>query len=145
MWTNYGLKRVYEQKVTAIELVCAAPYLTSMVLMSMESRKKRQAQDPGVFDEKAHMARHRFGARGNVITFPLPVEELLEKLAGNLPEGEDAVPRSGQQLGQMFRVVLKTNKLGRGSEEEVKTLIHQAVVRRQAWLSNVGPSAFPSS
>ena len=145
MWTGYGPKRIYEQKVTAIELVCAAPYLTSMVLMSMESRKKRQAQDPGVFDEKAHMARHRFGARGNVITFPLPVEDLLEKLAGNLPDGDDAVPRSGQQLGQMFRVVLKTNKLGRGSEEELKTLIHQAVVRRQAWLSNAVPSPEPPS
>ena len=91
------------------------------------------------------MARHRFGARGNVITFPLPVEDLLEKLAGNLPEGDDAVPRSGQQLGQMFRVVLKTNKLGRGSDEELKTLIHQAVVRRQAWLSNAVPSPEPPS
>ena len=138
MWTGYSLQRIYEQKVTAIELVCASPYLTSMVLLSMESRKKRQAEDPGIFDEKAHMARHRFGARGNAITFPMPVEEMLQALQGKLPEEDAAVPRSGAQLGQAFRVILKTNKHGRATEEEIKSLVHQAVVRREARASRVG-------
>ena len=140
MWTGYGLQRIYEQKVTAIELVCASPYLTSMVLLSMESRKKRQAEDPGIFDEKAHMARHRFGARGNAITFPMPVEEMLQALQGKLPEEDAAVPRSGAQLGQAFRVILKTNKHGCATEEEIKSLVHQAVVRREAGASHVGVS-----
>ena len=104
--------------MAAIQLVCAAPYLTSMILMSMENRRKRAA---GVFDEKAHMARHRFGARGNLITFPLPVEELLQKLSEPSPEHDDlVVSRSGHQLGKMFRVVLNTSKHGRSSEATVR-------------------------
>ena len=144
MWTGYGLERIYKEQVTAIELVCAAPYLTSMILMSMENRRKRGAEDPSVFDEKAHMARHRFGARGNVITFPLPMEELLQKLREPNPEHDDlSVPRSGHQLAQMFRVILKTNKHGRSTEEELKTLIHQATVRREARASaRLGSSRF---
>ena len=135
MWTGYGLERIYRQQVTAMELACASPCLTSMILLSMEGRFRREAT---VFDEKAHMARHRYGARGNVITFPLPVEDLLQKLitahvTEHAEEEEDqSVPRSGEQLADVFRVILKTNKQGKTTEEEVKTLIHQATVRRQA-------------
>ena len=81
LWTGYGLERIYKEQVTAIELVRAAPYLTSMIPMSMENRRKWAAEDPSVFNETAHMARHRFGARGNLITFPLPVEELRRSSA----------------------------------------------------------------
>ena len=132
MWTGYGLERIYTQNVTAIELACASPCLTSMVLMSMEGKHK-QEPGTGVFDAEAHMARHRYGARGNVITFPLPVEELLQKLQQHMAtDAADEVPRSGRQLGDVFRVILKTNKSGKVTDDEVKTLIHQARVRRQA-------------
>ena len=136
MWTGYGLERIYEQNATVIELACASPCLTSLVLMSMESKYKQEPSS-AVFDEEAHMARHRYGARGNVITFPLPVEALLQQLTAHLasPDGDDGgpgVPRDGQQLGEIFRVILKTNKKGKTTDQEVKTLIHQARVRRQA-------------
>lgn len=133
MWTGYGLERIYRQNVTAIELLCASPCLTSMVLMSMESKYKQEAS-VAIFDEEAHMARHRYGARGNVITFPLPVEDLLQKLQQHLAatDGAAAVPRTGQQLSDVFRVILKTNKTGKTTDQEIKTLIHQARVRRQA-------------
>lgn len=132
MWTGYGLARIYEQNVTVIELACASPCLTSMVLLSMEGKHK-QEPSTGVFDAEAHMARHRYGARGNAITFPLPVEDLLQKLQDNMsPDTADEIPRSGKQLSDMFRVILKTNKTGKVTQEDVKTLIHQARVRRQA-------------
>ena len=131
MWTGYGLERIYTQNATAIELICASPCLTSMVLMSMDSKHKREAAG-SVFDEEAHMARHRYGARGNVITFPLPVEDLLQQLQEHVDvTSADALPRSGKQLADVFRVVLKTNKTGKTTQEEIKTLIHQARVRRQ--------------
>ena len=131
MWTGYGLERIYREQVTALELACASPCLTSMVLLSMEGKYRREAT---VFDEKAHMARHRYGARGNVITFPLPVEELLQKLAEHVGQGEEgeSVPRGGKQLADVFRVILKTNKQGKTTDAELKTLIHQGTVRRQA-------------
>ena len=133
MWTGYGLDMIYERKVTAIELLCASPCLTSVVLLTMES-KHRQEPRTAVFDKQAHMARHRFGARGNAITFPLPVEALLQQLTAHIerPDADDAVPRRGKQLCEVFCVILKTNKTGKTTEEEVKTLIHQARVRRQA-------------
>eukprot|EP00435_Cladocopium_sp_Y103_P028722 s3575_g7.t1 len=129
MWTGYGLQRIYEQNVTVIALACASPCLTSMVLLSMESKHRREPRT-AVFDEQAHMARHRYGARGNVITFPLPVEALLQQLTAHLerPDVDEGVPRSGKQLCEVFRVILQTNKAGKTSEEEVKTLIHQARV-----------------
>ena len=132
MWTGYGLERIYRQNVTAIELLCASPCLTSMVLMSMESKYKQEAS-VAIFDEQAHMARHRYGARGSVITFPLPVEDLLQKLQQHLAsaDGAAAVPRTGQELSNVFRVILKTNKTGKTTDQEIKTLIHQARVRRQ--------------
>ena len=143
MWTGYGLKMIYEQKVTVIELVCASPCLTSLVLMSMES-KHRQEPSNAVFDEEAHMARHRFGARGNVISFPLPMEALLQQLVEHVTEPDAAcsVPRNGKQLGEIFRVILKTNKTGKTTDQEIKTLIHQAKVRRQALGSTTIPLAF---
>ena len=133
MFTGYGLKRIYKDKVTAMELVCASPALTSMILMSMESRRRNQSKT-SAFDEQAHMARHRYGARGNVITFPLPTEEILRALDDFMESNgpADTLPRSGKQLADVVRVILRTNKDGHTSEHEIKTLIHQANVRRQA-------------
>ena len=144
MWTGYGLERIYREQVTAMELACASPCLTSMILLSMEGKYRREAT---VFDEEAHMARHRYGARGNAITFPLPVEELLQKLAEHTEqEGDEgeSVPRSGKQLADVFRVILKTNKHGKTTDEELKTLIHQGIVRRQAGSLKKKGSCMPS-
>lgn len=133
MWTGYGLETIYKEKATAIELICASPCLTSLALMSMDN-KHRQESRTGIFDEKAHMARHRYGARGNLLTFPLPVEDLLQQLAQDTStaDGPSAVPRTGKHLGEVFRVILITNKTGKTTDDELKTLIHQATVRRQA-------------
>ena len=144
MWTGYGLERIYKEQVTAMELACASPCLTSMILLSMEGKYRREAT---VFDEKAHMARHRYGARGNALTFPLPVEELLQKLAEHTEQEADegeSVPRSGKQLADVFRVILKTNKHGKTTDEELKTLIHQGIVRRQAGSLKKKGSCMPS-
>eukprot|EP00913_Durusdinium_trenchii_P028882 g27080.t1 len=102
MFTGYGLKRIYKDKVTAMELVCASPALTSMILMSMESRRRNQSKT-SAFDEQAHMARHRYGARGNVITFPLPTEEILRALDDFMESNgpADTLPRSGKQLADV--------------------------------------------
>lgn len=142
MWTGYGLELIYQKEVTAMELLCASPCLTSMILMSMEARHNNAPEAPAkgaatpAFDEKAHMARHRFGARGNLITFPLPIEDMVAALQEhNAPEDlsdPGYIPRSGAALGDFVRVILKTNKEGQTTDAEIKTLIHQATVRRQA-------------
>ncbi|CAE7279410.1 unnamed protein product, partial [Symbiodinium microadriaticum] len=40
-------------------------------------------------------------------------------------------PRSGEALGDVVRVLLKTNKAGKTSEADINTLLHQATVRRE--------------
>ena len=82
------------------------------------------------------MARHRLGARGNALTFPLPWEDLLGALREHdadieIPGAvELSLPRSPDELAEVVRVILKTNKEGKTSDAEVKSLIHQANVRR---------------
>ncbi|CAJ1387811.1 unnamed protein product [Effrenium voratum] len=120
-----------------------SPCVTTLICMSMEARFRSEAC---ALDETAHMARHRFGARGNALSFPLVWVDVLKALQG---EGDQAaaLPRSGAELGQLVRVLLKTNKKGKTSvrglggetqqgicyfgvylqrDTEIKGLIHQA-------------------
>ena len=133
MWTGYAPERLLKEQVTAMEAICASPCITTLTCMTMEA-KYRTTEHP--LDAVAHMARHRFGARGNALTFPLPLEELFLTLQEQLEEVEEggslALPRVGNQLSEVARVLLRTNKEGATTEEEIKALIHQAVVRRQA-------------
>lgn len=115
-----------------MELICASPCVTTLICMSMEARHRHES---GPLDERAHMPRHRLGARGNALTFPMPWEDLLQSLQGQL-DGElgspQLLPRSGKQLSEVVRVILKTNKKGETTTADIKTLIHQANVRREA-------------
>ena len=98
--------------------------------------QEQEAKTAAPLNSVAHMARHRFGARGNALTFPLPLEDLFRVLkdhADAANAGEPLkLPRLGNELGCVARVLLKTNKKGATTQEEVKSLIHQAVVRREA-------------
>ncbi|CAJ1385553.1 unnamed protein product, partial [Effrenium voratum] len=133
MWTGYAPERIYAEEATVMELICASPCVTTLICMSMEARFRSEA---GALDEAAHMARHRFGARGNALSFPLPWEDVLQALqAGG--DRAAALPRSGAELGQLVRVLLKTNKKGKTTGAEIKGLIHQANVRREVVINLV--------
>lgn len=120
-----------------MELICASPCVTTLICMPMEARHRHES---GPLDERAHMPRHRLGARGNALTFPMPWEDLLQSLQGQL-DGElgspQLLPRSGKQLSEVVRVILKTNKKGETTTADIKTLIHQANVRREARVGQV--------
>ena len=138
MWTGYAPHRLAEQKVTVMEAICASPCITMLTCMTMEARyviQEQEAKTAAPLNSVAHMARHRFGARGNALTFPLPLEDLfsaLQEHAAAANAGEPLkLPRMGGELGCVARVLLKTNKKGATTEEEMKSLIHQAVVRRE--------------
>ncbi|CAJ1393587.1 unnamed protein product [Effrenium voratum] len=117
MWTGYAPERIYTEEATVMELICASPCVTTLICMSMEARFRSEA---GALDEAAHMARHRFGARGNALSFPLPWEDVLQ--AGG--DRAAALPRSGAELGQLVVVnlVLDMKRLGHpsfaGADEE---------------------------
>ncbi|CAE7407650.1 anks1b [Symbiodinium sp. CCMP2592] len=137
MWTGYSPARLHAEKVTVMEMICASPCVTTLVCMSMEARHRSEGT---TLDEKAQNARHRLGARGNALTFPLPWEDLLRNLEAHHAEVAEqdqagaaappSLPRTGKALAEVARVLLKTNKTGKTSETEIKTLLHQATVRR---------------
>ena len=140
MFTGYVPRSLVEQKITVMEAICASPCVTTLLCMTMEARynnnAKQEAQAAEPLNANAHMARHLFGARGNALTFPLPLEDLFVALQGNqqdLDEGKPLqLPRVGTELAHVARVLLKTNKEGATSEKEIKALIQQAIVRRKA-------------
>ena len=43
MWTGYAPERLYREKVTVMEMICASPCLTMLLCMSMEARNKKNA------------------------------------------------------------------------------------------------------
>ena len=135
MWTGYAPERLLKDQVTVMEAICASPCITTLTCMTMEAKYRMEKQD-GPLDAVAHMARHRFGARGNALTFPLPLEDLFLTLQDQLQDFEEGgcpvLPRVGSELSEVARVLLRTNKEGATTEEDIKTLIHQAIVRRQA-------------
>ena len=120
-----------------MEAICACPCITTLICMTMEARCedniKQGAREAEPLNSKAQMARHRFGARGNALTFPLPLEELFRALQDHATEVDGQrplqLPRVGKELEHVVRVLLKTNKEGVTTEQEIKTLIHQALVR----------------
>ena len=128
MWTGYGPETLYSDKVTVMEMLCASPCITTLICLSMEARHRAEGHP---MDDTAHMARHRRGARGNALTFPLPWEDLLLKLKQQAGPGAEALPRSPQELSGIVRVILTTNKEGKTTQAEIKNLIHQASVRRR--------------
>ena len=144
MWTGFAPERLHSEKITVMEMICASPCVTTLICMSMEARHRSEGT---TLDEKAHCARHRLGARGNALTFPLPWEDVLRNLQAHDAQAEAArtqegpgdeanegpaqLPRAGQDLASTVRVLLKTNKTGKASDAEIKTLLHQATVRRE--------------
>ncbi|WP_422020786.1 DUF6570 domain-containing protein [Pyruvatibacter mobilis] len=141
MFTGYAPARLFQQQVTIMEMMCASPCITTLLCLSMEAtyenNLKQEGKELAPLNAKAQMARHRFGARGNALTFLLPMEDLLNSLQAHAAELEKGspclgLPRTGEELAPVARVLLKTNKEGNTSEQEVKSLIHQAVVRREA-------------
>ena len=128
MWTGYVPTIIHEKQVTVLEMLCASVCITSMIVMSLEERVegKRVFGGQHLFQEEAHMLRHRVGARGNATCFLMPWQDMLAKLAAveatsDRGEGPD-LPRTGADLANIVRVLLK------GPQEDKSKYIADATV-----------------
>ena len=126
----YAPRELYEERVTMMELVCASPCMTSLICFSLEKKYRNRR----TLDERAHMQRHRQGARGNATTFLLDWEQLLQQFRAyerNVVPGDGALlPRAGEDLQKFVSIVLKTKDEELDGTNLAK-LIHQARVRRR--------------
>ena len=104
----------YEGGVTVMELICASVCYTSMICFSMEYRFGT------MHNTEVNMHRHRVGARGNVTCFPLPWEQLLEQFQ-ELGRSRAQVPRTGEELGDLVRILLKSSSRNANVAQELHT------------------------
>ena len=126
----YAPRELYEERVTMMELVCASPCMTSLICFSLEKKYRNRR----TLDERAHMQRHRQGARGNATTFLLDWEQLLQQFRAYeqnvAPRDGALLPRAGEDLQKFVSIVLKTKDEELDGTNLAK-LIHQARVRRR--------------
>ena len=124
----YAPRELYAKSVTMMEMICASTCFTSMVCFSLEAKHRNVR----ALDTEVHMSRHRMGARGNAVPFPLPWEELLLQMQGDGEGGQDGeapdLPHVGATLSNMVSVLLKTSE--EDDPQSMASFIHQAHVRR---------------
>ena len=86
-----------------------------------------------------HMQRHRVGARGNVTSFPLPWQSLLQELQRldqhHSEQTAPDLPRVGKDLAYVVQVMLKT--ADSKSKPHFERLVHQVTVRRQVVVNRI--------
>ena len=111
MMICYAPMELYTLDVTVLEMICVGVCITSMVCFTLEMKYRTQQANEGSvhpYDWSVHMARHRIGSRGNVTSFPLPWEALLQMLQ----KGEDTserldLPWVGAELSEKVSILLK--------------------------------------
>ena len=111
MMIYYAPTELYALNVTVLEMICASPCITAMVCFTLEMKYRTQQGNAGSvhpYDWSVHMARHRIGSRGNVTSFPLPWEVLLQMLQ----KGEDTserldLPWAGAELANKASILQK--------------------------------------
>ena len=119
-----GHTTLYEGGITVMEMICASVCYTCMICFSLEYRFG------SMHGTDVNMNRHRVGARGNVTCFPLPWEQLLEQFE-DIAERRAQVPRTGDELADLVRVLLKTSAAEDGDHTSMlKSCIYAARVRR---------------
>ena len=114
MMVFFAPRELYTLDVTVMEMLCASVCITSMICFTLETKYRNQLSQGGSvhpYDWTLHMARHRMGSRGNVTSFPLPWEALLQMLQ----QGEDnthppQLPWVGQDLADKVSILLKPTK-----------------------------------
>ena len=111
MMIFYAPRELYVLNVTVLEMICASSCITAMVCFTLEMKYRTQQGNAGSvhpYDWSVHMARHRIGSRGNVTSFPLPWEALVQMLQ----KGEDTserldLPCVGAELPEKVSILLK--------------------------------------
>ena len=115
-----------------MEMFCASVCIASMICFALEMKyRTQQAHGTSAhpYDWSVHMARHRMGSRGNVTSFPLPWEALLQTLRkGDDNSAPPELPRVGAELADKVSILLTTND--DNDPKAAAQLIHQAHVRR---------------
>ena len=126
----FAPRELYTLDATVMDMLCASVCITSMITFTLEMKyRTQQAHGTSAhpYDWSVHMARHRMGSRGNVTSFPLPWEALLQTLRkGDDNSAPPELPWVGAELADKVSILLKTND--DNDPKAAAQLIHQAHV-----------------
>ena len=122
-WVGFASDTIHKSRATYLELLCASPCVMSLICFVLEGQR-----GGGTLHERAHMQRHRVGIRGNVTLFPLPLEDIVAELSKVAAHGSGQLPRTGAELKDCVRILLKSHGPMPAS------VITQATVRRHVVL-----------
>ena len=102
---------VYEQEVTFMELICASlarPSIVHMVYDTVSAKPHHRPVD--LTHERTHDPKFKTGAKGNFVSFMMPLEKLAHELSKHQSTKRDnptTLPRTGQDLCDAVVVTLK--------------------------------------
>ena len=130
MWSGFSSEFIYEKKVTYLELLMASPCCLSLICFILQDSRAGATKDDrskrfkkSMFMEPAFQQDYRTAARGNITMWPMPLTDVLEEMRRLDEVGVD-LPRSGEDIAQVVRILLKS------AGPSPASLIVQATVRR---------------
>ena len=102
----YASNSLYENNMTAMEMICSSVCLTSMICFSLEVKHGH------LLDTQVHKQDHRVAARGNATTFLMPWQSILSELQkleeqGSKDNIKPKLPLVGSELQSAVQVLLK--------------------------------------
>ena len=126
LWTSYMPREIVTHAATVLELIAASPVTTSLLCFSLDHDGARGPTTA----HKAFMPPARYGARGNVTSFPLPWPDVLRELSA-MEAGVQApaVPKTGVELAETVQVLVRRGSWTEATDAN-RVLQHARVRRR---------------
>ncbi|CAK9039941.1 unnamed protein product [Durusdinium trenchii] len=111
-WYGYPTELLYKHKVRWIEAAAASPVWTSVVTYYVEADRGH------LVEETLHRAEHRSAVRGNVSSFSLPWEEVLQAFA---PQANTSMPWTNlPQKPKVLQALVKITVKGMRHNEAIE-------------------------
>ncbi len=103
---GYVFPTIVKYKVKWIEAAAAAPFFTSMICFYIDGDKGH------LMEEELFNPQHRHAVRGNVFSYQMPWEKIIERLEATTKDKELALlPHDPEKLAHMVRLHLRVGSV----------------------------------
>ncbi len=102
---GYASPVIEKYKPRWIEMAAASPYWTTLVMYYVDGDRGH------VMGEEAAMQSDRWAVRGNVFSFHMPWEDILEKINEIIDDKDIQLPHDPQTLAQLVKINVRNARL----------------------------------